>query len=169
MDSSVRSDSTATKAYLVYEIERRAYRLKDVAFTIGRGAENSIVIREPAVSRAHAELRPDGNEYVLHSSGATGTRVNGEIATEPRQLADGDRIEVGLEEFTFRRSKLPLGVSIVDPPNNEGHDGDILTRRETITNPLLGGTPKQKTSILPMLVVVAILVAAAAYYFLVMK
>lgn len=169
MDSRVRSDSTAATAYLVYELERRAYRLTGVAFTIGRGAENSIVIREPSVSRVHAELRPEGEEYVLHTSGATGTRVNGKIATAPHQLTDGDRFEVGLEEFTFRRSKLPLGVSIVDPPNNEGHDGDILTRRETITNPILGGTPKQKSSILPMLVVVAILVAAAAYYFLVMR
>lgn len=170
MDSSVRPNSTAAPAYLVYELERRAYRLSDVSFTIGRGAENSIVIREPSVSRVHAELRPEGEEYVLHTSGATGTRVNGKIATAPRQLADGDRIDVGLEEFTFRRSKLPLGVSIIDPPP-ERHDPDILTRRETITNPILGRTfiPKQTTSILPILVVVVILAAAAAYYFLVMR
>lgn len=169
MDSSARSDSTA--AYLVYELERRAYRLSDAAFTIGRGAENGIVIREPSVSRLHAELRPEGAEYVLHTSGATGTRVNGEVVTAPHQLSDGDRIDVGLAELTFRRSKLPLGVSIVDPPTGEGHDADILTRRETITNPILGGafTPKQKTSIIPMLVILAILAVAAGYYFLVMR
>ncbi|MEJ7758141.1 MAG: FHA domain-containing protein [Gemmatimonadaceae bacterium] len=171
MDSSVKSDPNKAVAYVVYELERRAYRLSNAAFTIGRGAENSIVIREPSVSRVHAELRPEGAEYVLHTSGATGTRVNGEAVTAPHQLADGDRIDVGLVEFTFRRSKLPLGVSVVDPPTAEGHDADILTRRETITNPILGGTftPKQKTSALPMLVVVAIILAAAAYYFLVMR
>lgn len=172
MDSSARSTTDASAVYIVYELERRAYRLTDGAFTIGRGAENDIVIREPSVSRVHAELRPEGAEYVLHTSGATGTRVNGEVVAAPHQLSDGDRIEVGLVEFTFRRSKLPLGVSIVDSPTANGHDADILTRRETITNPILGGgfAPKDKTSSVPMLVVVAILAAAGAgYYFLVMQ
>lgn len=171
MESSVKTDPTGATAYVVYELERRAYRLSDAAFTIGRGAENSIVIREPSVSRVHAELRPEGAEYVLHTSGATGTRVNGEPVSAPHQLSDGDRIDVGLVEFTFRRSKLPLGVSIIDPQTVEGHDPDILTRRETITNPILGGsfTPKQKTSMLPMLVLLMLVAAGAAYYFLVMR
>ncbi|MDQ3081299.1 MAG: FHA domain-containing protein [Gemmatimonadota bacterium] len=167
----MKSRADASAVYIVYELERRAYRLTDAAFTIGRGAENSIVIREPSVSRLHAELRPEGDEYVLHTSGATGTRVNGEVVAAPHQLSDGDRIDVGLVEFTFRRSKLPIGVSIVDPPALDGHDADILTRRETISNPILGGTftPKQKTSIAPMLVVAILIAAGAAYFFLVMQ
>ncbi len=172
MDSSVKSTADASAVYIVYELERRAYRLTNAAFTIGRGAENSIVIREPSVSRVHAELRPEGEEYVLHTSGATGTRVNGEVVAAPHQLSDGDRIDVGLVEFTFRLSKLPLGVTIVDSPTADGHDADILTRRETISNPILGGgfTPKEKTSAVPILVVVAHIIAAgAAYFFLVMQ
>src|SRR5678816_3518857 len=101
-------------AYLVYEFERRAYPLSENGFTIGRDAASGIVVREPAVSRSHAEVRAEGGEYVLHASGATGTRLNGESVHAPRQLRDGDRIEIGTAELTFRRSKLPLGVSVVD-------------------------------------------------------
>ena len=61
-------------AYLVYEFERRAYPLSDGGFTIGRDAASNIVVREPSVSRSHAEVRAEGGEFVLHTSGATGTR-----------------------------------------------------------------------------------------------
>lgn len=166
---SMTSDPGKTAAYLIYEFERRAYRLGDESFSIGRGAENSVVIREPSVSRTHAEVRPEAGEYVLHTAGATGTRVNGAGVTEPYRLEDGDRIDVGLVEFTFRRSKLPLGVSIVDPDSGEGHDADILTRRETISNPILGGghVPAEKTSGTPMLVLVAAVIILAAWFFLI--
>ena len=92
--------------YLVYEFERRAYPLSDAGFTIGRDAGSNIVVREPAVSRSHAEVRAEGGEYVLHTSGATGTRLNGHTVTTPKQLKDGDRIDIGTAELTFRRSKL---------------------------------------------------------------
>ncbi|HVF39290.1 MAG TPA: FHA domain-containing protein [Gemmatimonadaceae bacterium] len=153
--------------YLVYEFERRAYPLGGAPFTIGRDAGSSVVIREPSVSRSHAEVRAEGDEFVLHATGATGTRVNGESVSAPLQLHDGDRIEVGTAELTFRRGKLPLGVSIVDVADDSGHDSDSMTRRETIKSPILGAsTPQKKTSIMPMLVLVLVMLAVAGYYFL---
>jgi len=70
-------DPTKGPAYLVYEIERRAYPLSDAPFSIGRDATSGIVIREPAVSRSHAEVKPDGDGFVLTGTGATGTKLNG--------------------------------------------------------------------------------------------
>lgn len=154
-------------AYLVYEFERRAYPLSDAGFTIGRDAGSSIVVREPSVSRTHAEVRAEAGEFVLHTSGATGTRLNGQIVTTPRQLKDGDRVEVGMAELTFRRSKLPLGVSVVD--RAEAHpDDDTLSRRTTISNPILGSghEPGDRRSPLGLLVLVLILAAVTAYYYL---
>ena len=95
MERNATEQEKAT-AYLVYEFERRAYPLSDAGFTIGRDSASDIVVREPAVSRSHAEVRAEGGEYVLHTSGTTGTRVNGELINTPRQLKDGDRIEVGV-------------------------------------------------------------------------
>jgi hypothetical protein len=161
------TDQEKAAAYLVYEFERRAYPLSDAGFTIGRDAGSSIVVREPSVSRTHAEVRAEGGEFVLHTSGATGTRLNGQIVTTPRQLKDGDRIDVGTAELTFRRSKLPLGVSVVDRAEPHSLD-DVPSRRTTISNPILGTghEPSNKRSPMGLLVLVLILAAVSAYYFL---
>ncbi len=154
-------------AYLVYEFERRAYPLSDAGFTIGRDAGSSIVVREPSVSRTHAEVRAEGGEFVLHTAGATGTRLNGHVVTTPRQLKDGDRIDVGMAELTFRRSKLPLGVSVVERAESHPPD-DTLSRRTTISNPILGTghVPSSRRSPLGLLILVLILAVVSAYYFL---
>jgi pSer/pThr/pTyr-binding forkhead associated (FHA) protein len=157
-------------SYLVYEFERRAYPLSDVTFTIGRDAASDIVVREPAVSRSHAEVRPEAGEFMLHTTGATGTMLNGEPLVSPAKLDDGDRISIGSLEFTFRRGRLPLGVAVVDTVSAGGHDADAMTRRTTITNPILGAAataPPRAKSPTPAILLLGLLIAAAAWYFLV--
>ena len=153
-------------SYLVYEFERRAYPLSDTGFTIGRDAGCNIVVREPAVSRSHAELRTEGDEYVLHATGATGTRINGNAVTGPVPLEEGDRIEIGSAVLTFRQGRLPLGVSVVDTASAGGHDPDAMTKRATIAHPILGGTaePEKRKSTSPMLVLAVLVVIVVAYF-----
>ena len=162
-------DPDRAPSYLVYEFERRAYPLTDERFTIGRDATSDIVVREPAVSRSHAEVKHESGEYTLVSTGATGTLLNGSPLTTPTKLVDGDTIGVGSLEFTFRRGRLPLGVSVVDTLSAEGHDPDAMTKRDTIKSPILGGSaatpPDREKSPLPALVLLLVLVAVAAWYF----
>ncbi len=160
-------DSGKDQPYLVYEFERRAYPLSGGPFTIGRDAGSDVVIREPSVSRSHAEVRAEGEEFVLHATGATGTKVNGKAVPAPLKLHHGDRIEVGSAELTFRRGKLPLGVSVVDSADGSTHDPDSMTRRETIKSPILGAvsTPQKKSGMLPVLLLLVVLLAVAGYYF----
>lgn len=166
---SMNADSEQAQCYLVYEFERRAYPLTADSFAIGRDAGSRIVIREPSVSRAHAEVRPDGDQYVLHASGPTGTKLNGAAVTTPEKLTDGDRIEVGSAELTFKRGRLPLGVSVVDVASPLGHDPDAMTKRDTITNPILASTPAtadKKKGAPTKLILLVILVMAAGYFFM---
>ena len=165
MESNAAEQEKAT-AYLVYEYERRAYPLSDAGFVIGRDASSQIVVREPSVSRFHAEVRAEAGEYVLHTSGATGTRLNGNAVTTPRQLKDGDHIKIGTAELTFRRSKLPLGVSIVDRVVRHPLD-DILSKRTTISNPILGSgrRPAERRDRLPMIVFLLLLAAIPTYLY----
>jgi predicted component of type VI protein secretion system len=160
-------DSVKGSSYLVYEIERRAYPLGDEPFSIGRDAGSNIVIREPAVSRSHAEVKPDGDGFILNPTGATPTRLNGTPLTGPVQLTDGDRIEIGSVEITFREGRLPLGVSVVDPTTSASRDPDAMTRRSTITNPILGpaqAAPARRRTGLGTFLLLLILIAVAAYY-----
>lgn len=162
-------DSLQPQCYLVYEFERRAYPLTSDIFSIGRDAGSRIVIREPSVSRAHAEVRSEGDQYVLYASGPTGTKLNGEAVVSPEKLTDGDRIEVGSAELTFRRGRLPLGVSVVDIANPAGHDPDAMTKRDTITNPILASNPtsqERKKSAPTLLILLVVLVIAAGYFLL---
>lgn len=162
-------DSAPEQSYLVYEFERRAYPLTSDSFTIGRDAGSRIVIREPAVSRTHAEVRPDGDHYLLHANGPTGTKLNGETVTEPQKLTDGDRIEIGSAELTFRRGRLPLGVSVVDLASPAGHDPDAMTKRDTITNPILAPAqagPDKKKGTPTTLILLVVVLLVAGYFFL---
>jgi pSer/pThr/pTyr-binding forkhead associated (FHA) protein len=155
-------------AYLVYEVERRAYPLSDSPFTIGRDASSGIIIREPAVSRSHAEVKYEGDGFVLSTTGATGTRLNGSPVTSASKLSDGDRIEIGSAEITYREGRLPLGVSVVDTASALPHDPDAITRRQTITNPILGTSatsPEKKSSATGIGILLAILLAMAVWYF----
>lgn len=73
--------------------------------TIGRQSSNDVVLSDPNVSRRHAELRRNGEHWVLVDLGSTnGSLVNGKLAREHR-LADGDRLGFGSSELVFQTSR----------------------------------------------------------------
>ena len=68
---------------------------------IGRLSSNDVVLADSNVSRRHAELRKDGDRWVLVDLGSTnGTLVNGKLAKE-HPLSDGDRMSFGTSELLF--------------------------------------------------------------------
>ncbi len=78
--------------------------------TIGRGAENDVVLNDPGVSRNHARIRQGVRGYELSDNGsANGTELNGSVIARATQLRDGDRIGVGPIIFRFEavRAELP--------------------------------------------------------------
>ena len=72
---------------------------------IGRLSTSDVVLADPNVSRRHAELRRDGERWLIADLGSTnGTVVNGKLARE-HPLKDGDRISFGTTELTFKTGK----------------------------------------------------------------
>ncbi|MGD9497641.1 MAG: FhaA domain-containing protein [Armatimonadota bacterium] len=70
---------------------------------IGRDPQCEVLLREPAVSRHHAELEWTYRGYLLRDLGSrNGTFVNGEEIGEAL-LGDGDLIEVGLVQIRFHQ------------------------------------------------------------------
>lgn len=74
----------------------REFDLDRPLVTIGRRDENQIVIKDPTVSRNHAEIRQEGEALILSDRGSTsGTLVNGVAVEGERVLNDGDIIVIG--------------------------------------------------------------------------
>ena len=72
--------------------------------TIGRHPESNLVLADPNVSRNHAEIRPQGERYVVVDLGSTnGTRVNG-VRVDQQVLQDGDDVAFGNTRMRFEAS-----------------------------------------------------------------
>lgn len=64
--------------------------------SIGRSGSNDIVLRDPALSRHHAELAPQADGWVVNDNGSrNGTFVDGRPVSQPTPLRPGSRISVG--------------------------------------------------------------------------
>lgn len=71
-----------------------AFQLKGT-MSFGRAESNTVTIRDAKVSRQHAQLQQQGNEFVLIDlNSSNGTYVNGE-RVEEYVLSNGDEIQIG--------------------------------------------------------------------------
>src|ERR1700736_5822974 len=100
------------KLILVTEAQGKvAYEFAERSITIGRAADNMIVIDDPSVSNRHAQLELSGETYRLKDlDSTTGTKVNGVPITETA-LRFEDRIRFGAIEARFEpdvRGSRPL-------------------------------------------------------------
>ncbi|MBX6332759.1 MAG: FHA domain-containing protein [Gemmatimonadaceae bacterium] len=118
----------AAPALLIDHAAKKGYTLRKRVVQIGREIGCSIVLKDPTVSRFHADVRSEGGEYVLYSMGSSGTKINGQSVTVPRMLEEGDQIAIGDTVFTFSRRPLPPGIRSVQ---FEDHADDSFSRRNT--------------------------------------
>jgi serine phosphatase RsbU (regulator of sigma subunit) len=78
------------------------FPLGRLRITIGRSARNDLCIPDPFASRVHAEVRREGDEYLLQDLGsANGTLYNGATVQSVIHLTAGGRIQIGETEIVF--------------------------------------------------------------------
>ena len=78
--------------------------------TLGRSAENDILIADSFVSQYHARIRNDSGRFWLEDLGSTnGTLLNGERVKKPADLKEHDRISVGGVTFQLVRCGHEVG------------------------------------------------------------
>lgn len=81
----------------------RTWPISKEAVVIGRLDGCDVVIADPGVSRRHAEVRREGDEWVIVDLGSTnGTEINGKRLNRHR-LQPGDRIVLGDTTLEFRK------------------------------------------------------------------
>lgn len=97
----------------------RLYKLTATT-AIGRDPSCAVLLREPEVSRAHAEVRAAGESgYQLVPTGGV-TLLNGERLTATAMLTEGDEVTIGRTQLRFSR-QVPQHVHM-DAGNRSASD-----------------------------------------------
>ncbi|MBN1491341.1 MAG: Flp pilus assembly complex ATPase component TadA [Phycisphaerae bacterium] len=117
------------------EGESRKITLPPSKVTIGRRADNTIVIEDKLASRYHCSLEPTEGGFILCDLGSrNGTKVNGE-RVERALVGDGDEIAIGHTVMTL----VADGVGEVTVLE-ELAEAEILTEAEPIPMAILEDT-----------------------------
>lgn len=91
-------------ARLILQGSDEEWPLQGERAVIGRISGSEIEIQDPGASRRHAEIRRDGDEYLVVDLGSTnGTLLNDSPVSEST-LEDGDRITIGRTVLEFRKA-----------------------------------------------------------------
>ena len=96
----------------------RVFRDVSVPVSIGREEGNSLRLNDERVSRYHAKVQIDGEDYILTDLESTnGTRVNG-TTVQIRRLRIGDRIGVGRSLLLFGSNEEIAACEMLPDPND---------------------------------------------------
>ena len=89
-------------------VNKQVIPLNKKTTTLGRQLENDIVFHEALLSRNHAEIVLEGNQYVLYDKGSTGgTYVNGR-KIDHCLLNSGDLISLANIQIMFINNNSTL-------------------------------------------------------------
>ncbi len=95
--------------------------------TIGRAADNAVVVSDQLASGHHARLEraPDGTITVHDLESTNGTFLDGERMTEPRVLAENGELRIGTTTLTLKI----VGGAPTDAPQESIVSPTVMTRR----------------------------------------
>lgn len=120
---------------LVKDGKQQTLPLENTPLSIGRRATNNVVLRNPHVSRDHAIIVHEMNEYFLVDKGSKhGTYINGE-RVQRKRLQANDRLEFGVPA---------AGVLIFNPDKPQSTTREFLNQ----VTALPGQTPKSDLEML---------------------
>jgi pSer/pThr/pTyr-binding forkhead associated (FHA) protein len=81
----------------------RSWPLAAPELTIGRAEQSDIPLADPGVSRNHARVVREGDDFIVEDLRSTnGTEVNGQPIRR-RRLANGDLLKLASSTLQFRR------------------------------------------------------------------
>jgi ABC-type multidrug transport system ATPase subunit/pSer/pThr/pTyr-binding forkhead associated (FHA) protein len=94
----------------------KTYPLEGEDILIGREPNSTLQIDSPGVSRKHARLTFQNNQYVLEDLGSSnGTYVNGERILQPSPLKNGDIIGLGrMIQLEYQATMPPVSATMIE-------------------------------------------------------
>ena len=106
-----------------------------VTYILGRGTGSDIQLPDISVSRRHAQLWSEDEEYFVEDLGSTnGTYVNGEQVSR-RKLRGGDKIRVGRLHLEFQIRDDESGSETIAPSDTVVLEGEIAELVRRVNDP----------------------------------
>src|SRR3984885_14753228 len=94
--------------------DQKSIVLNRTPFSVGRKVDKDLVIADPRVSRDHAQIVLEGENFYLIDQGSKhGTFVNGE-RIQRQKLERNDRLEFGAREFLSQLSGVQISPEATD-------------------------------------------------------
>lgn len=91
-----------------------SFHLRQSVLTVGRSPVNLLQVNDKSVSRRHAQLRKQGDDYVITDlKSSNGTFLNGQRLTDPALLKHDDIVQLG--EVVLRYKTRTIRGNMKDP------------------------------------------------------
>ncbi len=102
LDEDDEDDSGHTLHRAIYPLVKDGGSMVE-SFTVGRGADNDLIMADFAISKHHALIKIKLGQYLVTDCGSTnGTFVNDQrIKSQPHRLQDRDIVTFARYEFAF--------------------------------------------------------------------
>jgi pSer/pThr/pTyr-binding forkhead associated (FHA) protein len=142
------------------EVKGRRVPLMEGVVTLGRSADNTVVLDNATVSSHHCKIQREGNRFTLQDLGSTnGTRVNSkevkEISLKPKDI-----VQVGSIEFLFdaEEAEVEGADSLADTQVEEEQGPTIVPESFASISPF-GARQKDSKGVWTVLIVIIGLLA----------
>lgn len=151
------------------DFKGREYPLEQGEITIGRKADNQMVLDHPTISSHHCRILHHGDACVLQDLDSTnGTRINSrEIQESP--LHHKDLIQLGSIEFLFDAPELTAVSARYTDADAEMAAGAMSAPQDFASISPFGAPPKERRGLWYFLLAITgvlALVAMALFFFL---
>lgn len=94
-----------TKAKIILlspSLRGKEFELTDNVYSCGRTSDRDIEIADVTISSSHCTFTRSGDTYILADNHSTnGTRVNGELISDPVELKHTDILTIGMVEALY--------------------------------------------------------------------
>jgi predicted component of type VI protein secretion system len=109
VDTQNEGAKTLVRFWLEYQ--GHTLELRNGAVVVGRSSSCHIVLDDGLVSRRHAQFVVSGKTAVVEDFGSVnGVYLNGERISGQRALRDGDRVQIGKQDFVFKSTTKVVHV-----------------------------------------------------------
>ncbi len=123
------NDGGTTIVRFWLEYQGHTLELRSGTVVVGRSSTCHIVLDDGLVSRRHAQFVISGKTAVIEDFGSVnGVYLNGERISGQRALRDGDRVQIGKQDFVLRSATKVVQVAAPERFSAETLHGQTIPR-----------------------------------------